>query len=73
VRVTGETITDEQILELRGSVTGLAAAPHIEALCDLALGSSEQARIVLAVRPRKRTLARRLCAEAWNARQGRTS
>lgn len=59
------TITDKQIRDLRASVAGLTAAPHIEALCDLALASTEEARLVIAVRPRKQRLARRECAAIY--------
>ena len=61
--VTAETITDEQIEHLRASVSGLAVAPHVSALCDLALGATEDSRIVIARRPGQQKKARRACAK----------
>jgi hypothetical protein len=69
VKVTGDTITDAQIRELRTSVAGLTVGPHIVALCDLALGATEETRIVIALHPRKQRLARARCADAYNARR----
>lgn len=68
MRLTADTITDEQIRELRGLFVGLTAAPHVNGLCNLALGESEEACIVLVLKPHKRKQARARCAELLNAR-----
>lgn len=66
-RVTGKSITDAQIAELRGSAAAMAASRHITALCDLATGSTEEARTVIALRPGRQSKARRECARLYEA------
>jgi len=66
--VTASNLTNEQIEALRFESIGQTIAPHINALCDLALASTEEARMVIALKPVRQRIARRLIADAINAR-----
>lgn len=67
VKLTADTITDQQIRELRAAFTGLTVAPHVNGLCDLALASTDEARVVLALKPGRRKKARARLAKIINS------
>ena len=69
MKVTGKTITDEQIRELRvdpdiGMYSAMLNANQLRVMCSMALnefGGHGPTRV---------SAARAVCADAWNARHG---
>ena len=65
--LTAETVTDDQLRELRLSTARLTVGPHVAGIVGLALGDTEEARIVLALKPNQRKVARSRCVQILNA------
>lgn len=74
VKVTGDTITDEQIRELRDSVlVHEADAATVHQMSQDALGNFHQERLTADAIWGRIDYARARCAEIWNARHGADS